>query len=608
MANNCVSCGATDGVDEINTQVPQCNGCKITASPYATDSGVQPICAVYTSNKTMCSCNQPSSSCTCGNVTSPVPAPYYQCAPICQEDHQKVVVNNNFAASLKGNNSWNVPSCGNAAIVTVVGLTQLQIGSNFFHPLYGYYQVIQFNSSNGQVTLQNNCVTGNATVGSAIPAGTEFIVTPPPISQGGGQLPTVYPYLAVDFTAPANAVCIAITVTTTQGIAVNKNVQIGSGTYRVSAVTDGTHITICNDGTGAVPGTAVLARNAAGEYQYPIILIDTNPCTNTPVATGAILVCKDGLSQPLDATVVGAIPVVTNIETNEVEYRVLNLPTATCSTIPCCLTLVAGIANYAIQVSDSSQFVVGDILQIGSRTDRFTISSIPNATTLVGTMSPTPASTVTIAVGTTICVIGCCEDLQNQVTAIDTRIDAITDVIGLPTTNCSLANAVYSAGSGQVDEDAGTASAPANITTGGSRTGNTQEFRIQNTSTCRNMLVLGILNYNFDVSIQPAGAGVELGQIDKVLGYNTALGTISSPPVAPAVAFAANGEIDARITSNSNILAVYSTEQRSVIYTLAPQEELVVVIAPRVQFTATASTVLQFVRLQTSYQLIKVAT
>lgn len=357
----------------------------------------------------------------CGNVSKATPLS--SCGTVknaCAEDHCQTIINQQFIATLKILNSWNVPDCGGAATLSVIGLKGIAIGANLWAEQYGYYEVIGFNADNGQITVQNNCIDGNSPEGTNVPACTEFTVTDPPLADGGGGQPSLFPYVAIDFTAPNDGDCILITVTTVNGLVVGKNVQIGSGTYRVSSIPDGTHITICNDGEGITPGTAVIAKNAANQFQYPIILIDANPCTNDEVTSGCIVVCNGDIMSPLGNTtagqpLAGSVPMVQEDGSCEVAFEFLDIPTRTCATLLCCLTLVSGEDTYVIRVSDTSEFTVGDILQIGTRTDRFTITDIIDATHLEAVVDPVPGATVDIDEGTSICIVDCCEILEGQI-------------------------------------------------------------------------------------------------------------------------------------------------------------------------------------------------
>jgi hypothetical protein len=121
--------------------------------------------------------------------------------------------------------------------------------------------------------------------------------------------------------------------------------------------------------------------------------------------------------QPLGATglLAGMVPMLTDDDSCNAAYTFLNVPTKTCSTLLCCLTLLNGNAGpYTIRVADSSQFTIGDILQIGSRTDRFTVTNIIDATHIQATVNPVPVGNQDIDAGTSICIVDCCEIIQDQ--------------------------------------------------------------------------------------------------------------------------------------------------------------------------------------------------
>lgn len=439
---SCKSCGPTQSgtVDEINGPSQDLMHPVTPCGQGCPNPGLQPACCEPISQcapavsvqpwgtpalvtPTTCSPVRPCGTGACTTLnpccvsrccTPPIqanPRPYYTRAQACTEDHSTTIINENFDAALNVANSWNVPACGGASTLSIPGLSDIVIGSYLWHPTYGYYQVLAFNPSNSQVVVQNNCTANNAAIGTQIPACTAFVVTDPPASSsGGGGVPTVFPYLAVDFTAPSNGVCIPITVTTTQGLSVGKNVSIGTGTYGVSAITSATQMTICNNGLGAVPGSPVLARDSAGNLQYPVILIDANPCTNTPITTtGAIIACNSNTQAPLTGAIAGMIPVLVDPLTGEAQYRAIDFPTRTCTALAACLTLAPAQTNTLLVVADTSVFAVGDILQLGNTATRLTVTSIVDATHMYADISPVPAAFVDYPIATSLCIADCCE-------------------------------------------------------------------------------------------------------------------------------------------------------------------------------------------------------
>lgn len=354
----------------------------------------------------------------CGNVSPATPMQPY-CPPqyACQEDHCQQIINQQFAAALKVTNSWNVPACGESATLYIQGIILAAVGSYLWSSNYGYFEIVSYDADTNQVVVENPCFDGNAAEGTTVPACTLFVVTDGPIAAAGSGAPSIYPYVAVDFTAPADSTCLLITVTNVNGLVVGKNVQIGAGTYRVNSIPDGTHIEVCNDGEGITPGTAVFAKNAAGQFQYQITLIDANPCTNPAVNDGCLVVCKDDNLQPLsqDGILAGMVPMVIADGECDVQFVFLDVPTRTCATLGCCLTLVPGTTTYVITVSDSSEFQVGDVLQIGTRTDRWTVDDIIDGTHIEATTDTNPAAVEEIAEGTSICIVDCCEQIENTI-------------------------------------------------------------------------------------------------------------------------------------------------------------------------------------------------
>jgi len=363
--------------------------------------------------------------CGCPTPIPSAPQPYYSLAPTVQQSNCDPTCVNIYNASLRFALAWNIPACGATAVTKVSNLQSLAIGSNLWIPGKGYFEVTAFDPTTLEITIKNNCIEGNIAPGTVVPKCTEFIVSPPPCCEGGsGDNPLLYPYVAIDFTAQGLGVCQEITVTTVNGMSVGKNIQIGSGVYRVGAVGGPTLITICNDGAGIAPGSSVIARTSSGSYQYPVIVIDTNPCSATKVNEGSVLVCKDGIIQPLTGIAVGAQLTLTDATTGEAEYRITGNPSFTCTILTQTLTLAVGQASYTITVADSSVFVNGDVTQIGSRTDRLTITSLPDATHVIGTLNPVPGSIQLIPIGTTICDISCCE-------AIDAKVDFLNSNLAI---------------------------------------------------------------------------------------------------------------------------------------------------------------------------------
>lgn len=214
---------------------------------------------------TVCNVNP----CRCGP-----PAPYYAGnVGMCPEDNCKNTIIQQFTLGLQIQSAWNLPQCGGSAILSVPGVVAVPVGEYLHNPSYGYFQIISFDATKEEISVTNPCFDGNLPPGTSVPMCVTFIVTPYPCVCAGTS--AFFPYVAIDFTAPAVNDCIDITVTTLNGLTVGDTVQIGAGFYFVDHFTGTTIINICNQGDGITPGTPVIAKDAEDQYQYPIIVTAT---------------------------------------------------------------------------------------------------------------------------------------------------------------------------------------------------------------------------------------------------------------------------------------------------------------------------------------------
>lgn len=397
-----MGCGCgNSGTTEINTL-----GC---ATPCTSGSSVAP---------TNCSCG--NTPCQCGKLVTPAPTPFYNCGDAVQETHCKTIVQAQYVTAISTSTTFNMPACDTTAVLTIPGLTKIQIGSYLWNSTFGYLQVVAFDYVSAQITVENGCESGNASPGTNIPACTLFtVVDPPGISGGNSQIGI---FLASDFVAVGNGNCVNIQVTGVAGLTIGENVQVGAGTYMLSAIISPTIITICDTGGGVVAGTVVPAKDISGNYITPVTPLSSNACTNAPVTSGALLTCHNGIQAPLDGTLLGQIPVLVDADTNEVEFQTLSLPTTVCTTITTCLNLISGTTSYTIPVADSSVFAINDILVIyspGYEDVRWTVTNIVDPTHI--TINRTTPQTTTEEIGcndATICLAPCCEQLQAEIDAI----------------------------------------------------------------------------------------------------------------------------------------------------------------------------------------------
>jgi len=248
-----------------------------------------------------------------------VPQPFYAQSSACAQDHTKNVYIQQISLGLQIQSAWNIPSCGSSAVLSVPGLTAASVGSTIWHESYGYFEIIAYDVIGQTITIQNNCTEGNAAPGTQVASCTTFTISPPPCCS-----PTTDGvFVAIDFTAPDVDDCIDITLTSTEGLISGYGVSIGSGVYVLQEVKANNIVTICNDGEGIVPGTSVIAQDYAGNYQYPVTVVSTNPCSQDTTNGGAVLVCRDGFVRPLAVPEVPVLLVGTNVTGNIATYEVV---------------------------------------------------------------------------------------------------------------------------------------------------------------------------------------------------------------------------------------------------------------------------------------------
>ncbi len=388
------------GSTEINTQACVSNQTCIppTASQCITVSNCSCGC-------TPCQCEQPRGTGT---------TPFYNQAAACQEDHKQFLIQQTFITAVATGKSFNMPACNASVVIYLPGVQQLQVGGYLWNVTYGYLQIVSFDFSTGTAVVKNNCEDGNASPGTQIPECTMFNVVDPPYDNSSA-CDGLAVYITADFVIPAVGNTVAVSVTGIEGLTIEGVVQIGSGYYTITIINSSTAITIQNDGGGGVPGTTVYAQDINGNCISPVVPYADTPCNRSENNYGSIVVCKNGVSGPLDATALGQVPVVINAATNDVEFQSLDLPEEVCTYLTACLNLVNGTDTYTIIVNDSSIFTIGELLVIHWPTidgDLWVVDDIPDATHV--DIISVDGNTVTdsVSVDILVCVAACCDQLQ----------------------------------------------------------------------------------------------------------------------------------------------------------------------------------------------------
>jgi hypothetical protein len=381
-------------------------------------------------------CGQTSSTCRCSSTCGG--SAYYLDTPVCPEDHCAKIYEQQFNSAICPAVAWNVPSCGQTAVVSVPGIIGASIGSYIWADTFGYFQITSFDAQRETLGITNNCTEGNAAPGTQIPSCTCFVVTVPPV-----VLPSTALCVAVSFTAPELNIPTDITLTTTVGLTASDTVQIGTGFYFVEAIKPNNVVTIINKGSGITPGTPVVAYDANGEPQYCLSIISSNPCDADAIADGRLLACDgDGVSAPLgDPCLQGYIPVVIDGNCNVEMQPAITPPICTHLTSP--LNLVIGTDTYNIAVNSTASLAQYDILTLsGIPNNRATINTVTDGTHLNITITPSITTALTMPVGTLICTINCCE-LLDLVTS-NLELQATYNVIGAEVTPGTLTGAAQS--------------------------------------------------------------------------------------------------------------------------------------------------------------------
>ena len=373
-----------------------------------------------------CGCSVTSYSCGCGG--------YYSscgCTPkkvsFCQEDNSVVEYVVQFVGSIINTQAFSMPECSGTVTVQFDNVCNIAIGTWVWAEGIGYLEVTGSSNAAKTVTLKNICPSGydeQADPGTSIPVGNQFVLGTPLLTGTDSSNPnsSLYPYLNSGFLAPGDTEgsnCVNIAVTNVNGLAVNKNVAIGTGTYRLSAIISPTLITICNDGEGIAENTTVDYVDGLGNLTTPIVLIDNNPCTNDAALSGQVIVCDGSVLKPLEGTQNNQLLVWDNVS-QKADFRSLGIPTIDCTALTADLILNPSNpsgTSYVIYVNDTSSFAASDIVLIGG--SEFEIDSIIDGTSLTATPLVDPVVIQHYTPGSTLCGASCCELLDVRLTRIE---------------------------------------------------------------------------------------------------------------------------------------------------------------------------------------------
>src|SRR3972149_329755 len=188
--------------------------------------------------------------------------------PPCPENHCLEIITNIYSTGIQVSNSWIIPSCNDYAILIVPNLLAVHLGSYIWNNSFGFYEIVAYNSLNGELTIKNNCNVSNAAPGTEVPTCTIFIITDIPCD----QLEDLFPFLASDFTAPNVGFCTAIKVTTTISLFVGAIITLSTGAQNKAVSVTGTINTVTTTLTNTI-GIALInpSVNRNMQAMYAII-------------------------------------------------------------------------------------------------------------------------------------------------------------------------------------------------------------------------------------------------------------------------------------------------------------------------------------------------
>lgn len=173
---------------------------------------------------------------------------------------------------------WNTPKCGNQVIVHPTNLDKFPVNGYLWNVTYGYFRIVSYNSLTNALTLINFCQDVTQTAGKQVPAHSLFVLVGNPDNQGGVNVP----YLAIDFTAPGVGGTSIIKFTFSAPFSNGALITIGGYSYTINTIYNDTTFQVINDlGLGAPPGTIFKALNILGEYQYPILVSQSQSVLGT---------------------------------------------------------------------------------------------------------------------------------------------------------------------------------------------------------------------------------------------------------------------------------------------------------------------------------------
>lgn len=401
-----------------------------------------PICLNCTSgccnNCSASSCISCSSGtcCGCNSTLSAVPADA-NCDPCATTENccSSAVAEaiGNFPVYIETTAAFNMPACDTTGNIKVRDAQRFAPGSLIFALGVGYL-VITAVPDNDTLTVRNDCSSCNIlNPGEFVAVGTSFIVGPPVCGDptaGGGNVATI-PFLACDFTIPANGACAAAKVTTVVSLFIGDLVSINGFQYRIESIPDATTIVICNDGQGGTENDVIKAdENNDQVPDHAIIRVGgQNPCLITPTQVAdLILGCDGGAESALAGVVDDQVPAWSE-GNSQWELKVIQ-DLAICVTLDGCLqidTAAPPTQSYLIDIlpdttglqEEFDKLPVGAYLAVEINGDPFCVSEIVDINTIRVIPFPAQPGDPKYDEGSVLCIDECCDQCRPVILGLD---------------------------------------------------------------------------------------------------------------------------------------------------------------------------------------------
>ena len=250
-----------------------------------------------------CTCSVDEVNSACPGTSCPIVNPIL---PPCDETVVEEVCPKvsviDYKAGIAVSQSFNVPTCGETVLVTILEMPTIHVGAYFWSSVYGGFKIIA--ATEDTLTLLNECVDPISPAGTFVAAGSSFILIPDPtFLVAANQV-----FLAVDFTAPAVNTCVPAKFTSLTGIPVGSQVTFGGYSYWFVADLGGGIVQLCNMGAGAPAGQLFRATDFLGEFLYPVTVTTNSVILESAASLSGVLFNDDEPLKSIETSILVTNP------------------------------------------------------------------------------------------------------------------------------------------------------------------------------------------------------------------------------------------------------------------------------------------------------------